>query len=74
MSRNRDLYMRKHHTPAAAWAVRWLTAWAYAVRTLVAVVLPGRDRRRLWRHVTASLAPRHGEGLREAAEEYNRRG
>ncbi len=37
MARNRDLYMRKHHSPAAARAVRWLTAWAYAVRALAAL-------------------------------------
>ena len=26
LARNRDLYMRKHHSPAATRAVRWLTA------------------------------------------------
>jgi N-acetylglucosaminyl-diphospho-decaprenol L-rhamnosyltransferase len=72
MSRNRDLYMRKHHSPAAARAVRWLTAWTYALRALTAVALPGHSARRYWRHVTATLAPARGEGLREAAEEYNR--
>ena len=34
LARNRDLYMRKHHSPAAARAVRWLTALAYAERAL----------------------------------------
>ena len=29
--------------------------------------LPGHDPRRYWRHVTATLAPGRGEGLREAA-------
>jgi len=72
MARNRDLYMRKHHGPGAARAVRWLTAFSYAVRALGALVLPGRDPRRFWRHVTASLWPQRGEGLREAAAEYNR--
>jgi hypothetical protein len=72
MARNRDLYMRKHHSPAAARAVRWLTAWSYAVRTLVALVLPGHSPKRYWRHVTASLWPTRGTGLREAAEAYNR--
>jgi len=43
--------------PAAARAVRWLTAWSYAVRALVAVVLPGHSPRRYWRHVIATLAP-----------------
>ena len=30
--------------------------------------------RRYWRHVTATLRPSRGEGLREAAERYNREG
>jgi N-acetylglucosaminyl-diphospho-decaprenol L-rhamnosyltransferase len=72
MARNRDLYMRKHHSAAAALAVRWLTAFSYALRALGALVLPGRNPRRFWRHVTASLRPGRGEGLREAAAEYNR--
>jgi N-acetylglucosaminyl-diphospho-decaprenol L-rhamnosyltransferase len=73
LSRNRDLYMRKHHSPAAALAVRWLTAWTYALRALAALVLPGHSPRRYWRHVTATLHPERDEGLREAAEEYNRK-
>jgi N-acetylglucosaminyl-diphospho-decaprenol L-rhamnosyltransferase len=72
LSRNRDLYMRKHHSAAAARAVRWLTACAYAVRALAALTLPGRDPRRPWLHVTATLFPGRGEGLREAADRYNR--
>jgi GT2 family glycosyltransferase len=72
LSRNRDRYMRKHHSAASAATVRVLTAWAYAVRSLAAVVLPGHDPRRYWRHVTATLRPGHGEGLREAAIEHNR--
>ncbi|HKE78159.1 MAG TPA: glycosyltransferase [Solirubrobacteraceae bacterium] len=72
LSRNRDRYMRKHHSAPAAAIVRVLTAWAYAVRSLVAVALPGHDPRRYWRHVTATLRPDRGEGLREAAVEHNR--
>jgi hypothetical protein len=72
LSRNRDRYMRKHHTRAAAWAVRLLTAFTYAARSVAAVVLPGHDPRRYWRHVTATLRPAQGEGLREAASEHNR--
>jgi N-acetylglucosaminyl-diphospho-decaprenol L-rhamnosyltransferase len=72
MARNRDLYMRKHHSPAAARAVRWLTAWSYAVRALVATVMPRHSPRRYWRHVTATLWPARGQGLREAAAAYNR--
>ncbi len=55
MSRNRDLYMRKHHSRVAARAVRWLTAWPYALRALAALLLPGHSPRRYWRHVTATL-------------------
>jgi len=74
LSRNRDRYMRKHHTPGAARAVRWLTAWTYAARAVAAVGLPGHEPRRYWRHVTATLRPGRGEGLREAAFEHNRGG
>jgi N-acetylglucosaminyl-diphospho-decaprenol L-rhamnosyltransferase len=73
MSRNRDLYMRKHHSAAAARAVRWLTAWTYALRALAALALPGHSPRRYWHHVTATLHPARGEGLREAAADSNRR-
>ena len=72
LSRNRDRYMRKHHTRSAAWVVRILTAWTYAVRATAALVLPGHDPRRYWRHVTATLRPDRSEGLREAASEHNR--
>jgi hypothetical protein len=71
MSRNRDLYMRKHHSMLAAWLVRVLTAWAYALRALAALVLPGHAPARYWLHVTATLHPDRGGGLREAAERYN---
>jgi N-acetylglucosaminyl-diphospho-decaprenol L-rhamnosyltransferase len=72
LSRNRDRYMRKHHSAGAAAMVRVLTAWAYAVRSVAALALPGHDPRRYWRHVTATLRPDRGEGLREAAIEHNR--
>lgn len=65
--RNRDLYMRKHHSGAAALAVRVLTAWAYAVRALAATVLPGRPARIFWAHARQALRPARGEGLRERA-------
>jgi N-acetylglucosaminyl-diphospho-decaprenol L-rhamnosyltransferase len=70
-SRNRDLYMRVHHGPAAARAVRWLTAIPYALRAIAALVLPGHDPRRYARHVTATLRPGRGEGIREAADAFN---
>jgi N-acetylglucosaminyl-diphospho-decaprenol L-rhamnosyltransferase len=72
LARNRDLYMRKHHSPAAARAVRWLTAWAYALRALAALAIPRQQPRRYWRHARSTLMPSRGEGLREAAEAYNR--
>ena len=74
LSRNRDRYMRKHHSAASAAAVRMLTAWTYALRSLAAIALPGHDPRRYRRHVAASLRPDRGEGLREAAQDYNRGG
>jgi N-acetylglucosaminyl-diphospho-decaprenol L-rhamnosyltransferase len=72
MARNRDRYMRKHHSPGAARAVRWLTAWTYALRAFAALVLPGHSPARYRRHVTATLRPGRGQGLREAAAAYNR--
>jgi N-acetylglucosaminyl-diphospho-decaprenol L-rhamnosyltransferase len=71
LSRNRDRYMRKHHGRLAAALVRWLTAWTYALRTLGALVRPGHDPRRYARHVSATLHPDRGEGLREAAARRN---
>ena len=71
-SRNRDRYMRKHHTKLAAWAVRLLTAWAYGVRTVGALVMPGHNPKRYAKHVSATLLPHRGEGLREGADEFNR--
>jgi N-acetylglucosaminyl-diphospho-decaprenol L-rhamnosyltransferase len=66
--RNRDLYMRKHHTAAEAAAVRALTAWAYLVRAVAAAVLPGHDPRRYLLHARQALLPGRGEGIRDAAE------
>ena len=72
LARGRELYMRKHHSAGQAAAVRWLTAWSYAVRALAALPAPGHSPRRYWLHARASLHPERGEGLREAAERYNR--
>jgi GT2 family glycosyltransferase len=72
-SRNRDLYVRKHGGAIAAFAVRLLTAWAYGLRALAALALPRHSPRRYALHAYHSLFPRRGEGLREAAEELNRR-
>jgi N-acetylglucosaminyl-diphospho-decaprenol L-rhamnosyltransferase len=70
--RNRDRYMRKHHGGAQALVVRLLTAWAYGVRAVAALALPGRDPSRYLLHAVQALFPRRGEGIREAAEAYNR--
>lgn len=72
--RGRDRYMRKHHGAAAAFAVRVLDAWIYGLRALAALVLPGRDPRRFALHAWRSLAPGRGDGLREAADRYNKGG
>jgi GT2 family glycosyltransferase len=65
--RNRDLYMRKHHSRPAALAVRLLTAWAYALRALAATVLPRHPAKVYWVHARQALFPARGEGLREKA-------
>jgi N-acetylglucosaminyl-diphospho-decaprenol L-rhamnosyltransferase len=72
-SRNRDRYMRKHHSPVSAALVRWLTAWTYGLRAAAAVVLPGHDAKRYLKHASATLFPGRGEGLAEGADEFNRR-
>ncbi|HEY3434214.1 MAG TPA: glycosyltransferase [Solirubrobacterales bacterium] len=66
--RNRDLYMRKHHGPVAAYAVRVLTAWSYALRALAATVLPGRPAKIFWAHARQALFPNRGESIRDRAQ------
>jgi N-acetylglucosaminyl-diphospho-decaprenol L-rhamnosyltransferase len=66
--RNRDRYMRVHHSRPAALAVRVLTAWSYAARALAATVLPNQPARIYWAHARQALFPRRGEGLRDRAE------
>jgi N-acetylglucosaminyl-diphospho-decaprenol L-rhamnosyltransferase len=63
--RNRDLYMRKHHSPPAALAVRALTAWSYALRATAAAVLPNRPAAVYWAHARQALLPRRGESIRD---------
>lgn len=65
--RNRDLYMRKHHGGASALAVRVLTAWSYAVRALVATVVPGRPAKVYWAHTRQALLPNRRKSLRDLA-------
>ena len=71
--RNRDLYMRKHHSAAAAALARVTGAWFYAVRALAAPLLPGHGTRHWLLHARQALLPGRGEGIREAAEKRNRR-
>jgi len=63
--RNRDLYMRKHGSAAEAFAVRLLTAWAYALRALAAVFLPRHPARVYLAHARQALFPARGESLRD---------
>jgi GT2 family glycosyltransferase len=70
--RNRDLYLRKHLGPATAFLLRPLLAWPYLLRAAAALVLPGHSARRYWLHARQALSPGRGEGIREAAEAYNR--
>lgn len=72
LARNRDRYLRKHHGAAVALASRPLLALPYLLRALAALVLDGHDPRRYLAHAAASLAPGRGEGIREAAEAFNR--
>ena len=63
--RNRDRYMRVHHSRAAALTVRLLTAWSYALRALAATVLPNRPARVYWAHARQALLPNRGEGIKD---------
>jgi GT2 family glycosyltransferase len=65
--RNRDLYVRKHHGSVAALVVRGLTAWSYAVRALVATVLPDQRADIFWAHARQALFPDRGKSLRDRA-------
>jgi N-acetylglucosaminyl-diphospho-decaprenol L-rhamnosyltransferase len=65
--RNRDLYMRKHHSLPAALAVRALTAWSYAVRALAATILPNQPADIYWAHARQALFPKRGQSLRDRA-------
>ncbi len=71
--RGRDRYLRKHASAPERIAVRLLGAWFYLVLALVAAVIGGHDARRYAFHARQELIPGRGEGIREAAEEYNRR-
>jgi N-acetylglucosaminyl-diphospho-decaprenol L-rhamnosyltransferase len=71
--RNRDRYLRKHHSDATRLVVRGLGVVFYLELALAALALPDHDPRRYLLHARQELSPGRGEGIREAAEEYNRR-
>lgn len=70
-ARGRDRYLRTHLGRTQAIAMRPLIALPYLLRAIAATVLPDHDARRYLWHVEATLAPRRGEGLREAAARFN---
>jgi GT2 family glycosyltransferase len=70
-ARGRNRYLTTHVGRLQALLMRPLIAFPYALRALAAVVLPGHDPKRFIWHVSATLAPSRGEGLREAAERFN---
>jgi len=65
--RNRDLYMRKHHSRAAALVVRVLTAWAYGLRTVASLFMPGAPTPVYAAHTRQALFPYRGESLADRA-------
>ena len=71
--RNRDRYMRKHHSRALAALARVVGGWFYVVRAAAAAVLPGHGARHWLLHARQALRPDRGEGIREAAEAFNRK-
>src|SRR3954453_16417407 len=71
--RNQIRYLRKHLGRVEAFLMRPLLAVPYLVRALSAAVLPNHSPRRYWLHARQALMPRRGDGIREAAEAYNRR-
>jgi hypothetical protein len=70
--RNRDLYLRKHKGALAAFLLRPLLAFPYMVRAAAGLALPSRSAARFAIHARQALRPGRGEGIREAAEAYNR--
>jgi GT2 family glycosyltransferase len=69
--RGRDLYMRKHHGAAQAAIVRVLVSITYLERALASTVTSRHSAQRFLWHARAAIQPSRGEGLREAAAEYN---
>jgi N-acetylglucosaminyl-diphospho-decaprenol L-rhamnosyltransferase len=70
--RGRDRYLRKHHPRLAPFA-RPLSAFPYLLRAAAALILPGQDPRWYLLHARQAMWPERGEGLAEAAADFNRR-
>ena len=71
--RGRAMYMSKHHSAAVGLLCRLLWSWSYLPRAIAAAFAPGHDPGWYWLHARRALRPSVGEGMREAAEAYNRR-
>lgn len=71
--RNRDLYMRKHHSSGERLVTRALWVLAYLERAAAAALLRRGSARRMLLHARHELTAGAGEGVREAAEARNRR-
>ena len=65
--RNRDRYMHKHHGRVAALAVRVLTAWSYAARALLAMVLTRQSAQVYRAHARQALFPSRGTSIADEA-------
>ncbi len=70
--RNRELYIRKHHTRGAALAVRALTVWSYSLRAMAAAILPRHSAGVYWAHARQALHPGRGESIRDRAAAHGR--
>ncbi len=70
--RNQNRYLRKHLGRVEAFLMRPLLACPHLVRAVAALFMPGHTPRRYWLHARQALLPNRGEGIREAAEAYNR--
>jgi N-acetylglucosaminyl-diphospho-decaprenol L-rhamnosyltransferase len=66
--RNRDLYMRKHHSRPAALAVRVLTAWSYALRSIAALFIPSAPAAVYRAHASQALCPERSESLSDRVQ------
>ena len=70
--RNQNRYLRKHFGRAEAFLMRPVLAWPYLLRAVAALFLQDHSPGRYWLHARQALLPNSGEGIREAAEAYNR--